>query len=75
MARPRYRLTPALQEQIVAYIRAGGFPHVAAEAAGLPRRVFKRWLERGQRSDAPPDYRAFALAVMEAQCRRGCTPS
>ena len=49
MARPRYRLTPALQEKIVAYIRAGGFPHVAAEAAGLPRRVFERWLERGQR--------------------------
>jgi hypothetical protein len=69
MARSRYRLTAALQEQIVAYIRAGGFPHVAAEAAGLPRQVFTRWLNRGQRADAPLAYRAFARAVMEAQAQ------
>jgi hypothetical protein len=69
MSRPRYRLTSALQEPIVAFIRAGGFPHVAAEAAGLPRQVFTRWLERGQRADAPPTYRAFAAAVMEAQAQ------
>ena len=75
MARPRYRLTPALQEQIVAYIRAGGFPHVAAEAAGLPRQVFARWLERGQRAMRRPLIAQFARAVMEAQCRRVCTPN
>ncbi|HEY7425363.1 MAG TPA: hypothetical protein VH682_14115 [Gemmataceae bacterium] len=69
MARSRYRLTPALQEQIVAFIRAGGYPHVAAEAAGLPRDVFERWMERGQRSGAPAAYRAFAQAVMEAQAQ------
>jgi hypothetical protein len=69
MARSRYRLTPALLAQIVAFIRGGGFPHIAAEAAGLPRQVFARWLQRGQRADAPPNYRAFALAVMEAQAQ------
>jgi hypothetical protein len=69
MSRPRYQLTPALQEQIVAFIRAGGFPHVAAEAVGLPRQVFTRWLRRGQRPDAPPAYRELARAVMEAQAQ------
>jgi hypothetical protein len=69
MARSRYRLTPALQAQIVAFIRSGGFAHVAAEAAGLPRQMFERWLRRGQKADAPPNYRAFALAVMEAQAQ------
>jgi hypothetical protein len=29
-------LTDAIQADICAYIRAGGFPHVAAEAAGVP---------------------------------------
>jgi hypothetical protein len=69
MARSRYRLTPALQEQIVAFIRAGGYPHVAAEAAGLPRDVFERWMERGQRAGAPAAYRDFARAIKEAQAQ------
>ena len=69
MARSRYRLTPALQAQIVAFIRGGGFPHVAAEAAGLPRQVFERWLRRGRKADAPPNYHAFALAMMEAEAQ------
>jgi hypothetical protein len=69
MTRSRYRLTLALQAQIVAFIRGGGFPQVAAEAAGLPRRVFVRWLQRGQKADAPPNYRAFAQAVMEARAQ------
>ena len=69
MAQSRYRLTAALQERIVAYVRAGGFPHIAAEAAGLPRQVFARWLARGQRADAPPAYREFARAIMEAQAQ------
>ncbi|HEY7309459.1 MAG TPA: hypothetical protein VH643_08890 [Gemmataceae bacterium] len=69
MPRPRIRLTLALQEQIVAFIRAGGYPHVAAEAAGLPREKFERWMRRGQRRDAPPNYRAFARAVHEAEAQ------
>jgi hypothetical protein len=69
MARSRHTLTPALHEQIVAFIRGGGYPHVAAEAAGLPRQVFAHWLRRGQKADAPPNYRAFAQAVMEAHAQ------
>ncbi|HTU17722.1 MAG TPA: hypothetical protein VMG10_06625 [Gemmataceae bacterium] len=69
MARARYRLTLALQEKIVSFIRAGGFAHVAAEAAGLPHEVFARWLERGERAGAPANYRAFARAIREAEAQ------
>jgi hypothetical protein len=69
MARARYRLTLALKEKIAAFIRAGGFAHVAAEAAGLPREVFARWLARGERDDAPANYRAFARAIREAEAQ------
>jgi hypothetical protein len=69
----RYRLTPTLQQSIVAFIRAGGFPQVAAEAAGLPREVFERWLRQGQDAGAKSRYRAFFEAVLQAlaQARLG----
>jgi hypothetical protein len=69
MARARYRLTLALQEKIAAYIRAGGFAHVAAEAAGLPREVFARWLQRGESPGSPANYRTFARAIREAEAQ------
>jgi hypothetical protein len=47
MATRRYSLTPEAQNEIVAFIRAGSFPHVAAEAAGIPAFVFRRWLALG----------------------------
>jgi hypothetical protein len=69
MARARYRLTRALQEKIAAFIRAGGFAHIAAEAAGLPRELFARWMERGESADAPANYRNFARAIREAEAQ------
>ena len=59
-------LTRSLQEKIAAFIRAGGFAHIAAEAAGLPREVFASWMERGESADAPANYRNFARAIHEA---------
>ncbi len=69
----KHRLTPAIQKAIVAYIRAGGFPHIAAEAAGVPREVFERLRRKGEEDRAPPRYRAFAAAVRQAiaQARLG----
>src|SRR5438105_11864897 len=77
MSSSRYRLTPAIQQAIVAYTRAGGFPHVAAEAAGVPRAVFARWLRRGEGRRAKARYRAFADAVRQAaaQARLGAEVS
>ena len=69
MPRDRQPPTPELQQRICAFIRAGGFPRVAAEAAGVPAGVFERWLRRGKRRRAPECYRAFAAAVAEARAQ------
>jgi hypothetical protein len=66
MARSRFQLTPQIEHNILSFIRAGGFPEVASEAAGIPREVFNRWRRRGEGRDAPERYRAFALAVRQA---------
>jgi hypothetical protein len=67
MARRRQPLTPQLTERICSFIRAGGFAHVAAEAAGVPREVFEEWLERGRGRRPPRLYRDFCRAVRQAQ--------
>lgn len=58
------RLTEDTQRSILSFIRAGGFPHTAAEAAGVPRELFDDWLSR-----PGPRYRAFALAVRQASAQ------
>src|SRR5262249_21669756 len=57
-------LTPALQERIVASLRAGGLPETAARGGGIEPRRFRRWMRRGDRGIEP--YRSFAAAVREA---------
>ena len=59
-------LTPALQERIVASLRAGGYPTIAAQAWGVPPRVFRVWLRRGESAHPLEPYRGFAIAVREA---------
>jgi hypothetical protein len=59
------RLTPELEERILAAIRAGGFPHVAAAAFGVPPRLFRKWLRRGRKRKSPA-YEAFANNVTQA---------
>jgi hypothetical protein len=64
----------ALQQQsIAAYVRAGGFPHIAAEAAGVPAAVFDDWMRRGRSPRARPVCREFFLEVTKAaaQARLG----
>src|SRR5215207_9715872 len=71
------RLTAAVEKAIVAYVRAGGLPEVAAEAAGVPRATFQRWMNQGESPGGKPRYRAFAQAVRqaEAQARLGAEVS
>jgi hypothetical protein len=64
-----HQLTPEIERAIVAYVRAGGFPHIAAEAAGVPRAVFERWLRRGQGPRASARFRAFYDAVQQARAQ------
>jgi hypothetical protein len=66
MPAKRFRLTPQLRGEIVAGIRAGGYPHVAAEAFGVPQDVFDDWLQRGREAGARDPYLAFANEVRQA---------
>jgi hypothetical protein len=61
-----YKLTIEVQSEICAFIRAGGFPHVAAEAAGIPKDVFESWLARGRKRGKRNAYHDFADAIRQA---------
>jgi len=58
-------LTPDLEGKILAAIRTGGFPHVAAEAFGVSPHTFKKWLRLG-RNPKNTRYRTFAKNVKQA---------
>lgn len=71
--RKGFALTPEVGKTICAFITAGGFPHVAAEAAGIPREVFEEWLQLGRpigsggkRRKPHPTYTPFWTRVMTA---------
>src|SRR5262245_34038621 len=63
---PRHQLTPEVQERICALVRAGGFPHVAAVAAGIPVKTFNSWMRWGGAKRPVPRYRDFREAVEQA---------
>lgn len=75
--RPRGRppgsgsLTPEIQNTIVAFIRAGAFAEVAAQAGGISPRTFHDWMARGQERHPTrvptKKLRAFAHAVNVAK--------
>lgn len=57
---------PVKAQALLAYIRQGGFPGVAADAAGVPRPLFLAWVRRGERSGAREPLRSFARDVRQA---------
>jgi hypothetical protein len=57
---------PPKGQVILAYIRQGGFPSVAADAAGVPLPIFNSWLRRGEERRAREPLRSFARAVRQA---------
>ena len=61
--------TPAVQKTIAAFVRAGGYPLVAAEAAGVPREAFEEWVRRGEADGAPKKYRDFVEALRQAEAQ------
>ena len=69
MSQPRHRLTPDVQSAICRYILSGGFPHIAAEAVGVPREVFHRWLLLARARRPRRKYRLFYEAVMQARAQ------
>ncbi len=70
-----HKLTADVQASITAFITAGGFPHVAAEAAGIPAPVYHRWMDRGNPMGRPRAWKPHRLyaplwqAVMQARAQ------
>ncbi len=62
------KLTPEVHRQVVAYFRAGSFEWVAAEAAGVSKSTFHRWLQRGA-TETRGAYHAFAEEVRQAKAQ------
>src|ERR1700752_1870121 len=69
MAGPRYQLDSDLRRDVCEYIRTGGNTDDAAEAAGIPRDVFAKWLKAGQNPRAAAKYRDLADAVRTARAQ------
>jgi hypothetical protein len=66
-------LTPEALQQITSFVRVGGHPHVAAEAAGIPKEIFDAWMRPGcpvrrpKGSKANPEYLVLWRQVMQAR--------
>ncbi len=69
MARKPRTPTLKIERTITSYIRAGGFAHVAAEAAGIPLAVFQDWLKCGEAPEATGRIRDFFIAVRQAEAQ------
>jgi hypothetical protein len=66
---PRLALTPPLIEQIAAGVRAGGYPHVAAQAWGVPRGTFEDWMSKGAKGRGACGLLAKTMGEAHAQAR------
>jgi hypothetical protein len=66
MAGRQTKLTPEVQDRIVAALRAGNYQETAAAYAGISRTAFFDWLERG-RNEPESIYAVFLDAVEKAK--------
>ena len=60
------KLTPAVQKQILAAIKAGNYRQVAAAGAGISSKTFRDWMQRGREKPAS-NYGQFRAAVLKAE--------
>jgi hypothetical protein len=56
-------MSAEMRSQIIGSIRAGGYPHVAAEAWGMPKEIFDDWMRRAAEPKAREPQRSFARDV------------
>lgn len=65
------KLTAAKAQAIVEHIENGNYPEVAAQAEGVDRSTYYRWMARGRDGDQP--YSDFHDQVTEARARAETT--
>lgn len=65
----KQKITAELTKQIAAAIRAGAYPHVAAESFGVPKNVFDQWMEWGTTGKKRQPYKGFAEDIKQAQAQ------
>jgi hypothetical protein len=65
----RHPFREAAARQILAYLRQGAYPHVAAEAAGVPAEAYDEWIRKGNGPKVRAPYRHFASEVRKAQAQ------
>jgi hypothetical protein len=63
------KFKPEVVPSILAAIRAGGYPHVAAAAFGITKRVFDAWMNLGEGDRPKAPYKTFALQVRQAEAQ------
>jgi hypothetical protein len=66
MSSPFTIITPDIARSIAAAIRAGVYPHVASEAAGVGRELFDEAMRLGAQSGAHPEAQEFAELIRQA---------
>jgi len=66
MAR-KLKITQDTTDKICLAIRAGNYAKVAAEMAGIGETTYYRWLEEGQKDNAPKIYREFWESIKRAE--------
>src|SRR6516165_8040445 len=57
------KLTRELETTILSWVRAGGYPHVAAAAAGVSEERWQLWRVRSTRREP---YKSFFAAIAQA---------
>ena len=68
MAGRRAKLTPELQHQILSFVRAGSYDWIAAEAAGISKTTFYRWMRQGEDAGSGI-YHDFRQEVRQARAQ------
>jgi len=66
---PRLQLTAGLIEQIASGVRAGGYPHVSAQAWGVPKAKFDEWIAKGAKGRGKCGLLATTMNQAHAQAR------
>ncbi len=69
MSDKKMRLTPAIRQQIVAGVRAGGYRHIAAAAWGVSPEMLEDWLRKGTDTRPREPYLSFTREVLQAEAQ------